>query len=171
MPAPTLVATAEPSPVEPSAAPASPDPVAELAEPKPASAPVSAPESTDIKSPEMNFKPLQQWIESHLEQITNRSLNQWSKPEDLLRDAPANLNYTAKLLDPEAKLVIIGLEGDPRFLALALPGGNIDKRYVEWFSTPPGGVGGRVERTISPALLEAGTAGYRVVRRGVVIQD
>lgn len=168
------------TPVEPAAndgqAAESPAPPAARESAAPAAAEraprTAAAETSASPEPEdTNFEPLRRWVVSNLEQIMNRSLNQWSKPEDLLGDSPPGLSYTAKLLDPEAKLVLVGLDGDKRYLVLALPGGKIDKMNVEWFSTSQGGVGGRVERTVSPALLEAGTTGYRVVRRGVVKPD
>ncbi|HEX8072861.1 MAG TPA: hypothetical protein VF546_23145 [Pyrinomonadaceae bacterium] len=170
-----------PRTVKPAAEPAPAAPVAERAalappEPMPPAPDGDAPPPQDARAEAApaitpaagaSFEPLQDWVTTHLDQIMNRSLNQWSEPEDLLRDAPAELGYTAKLHDADAKLVLIGLKGETQYLALALPGGQLDSTYTDWFSTPAAG-GGRVARTVSPAHLAAGATGYRVLRRGVI---
>lgn len=116
------------------------------------------------------FESLHIWVANNLDQIMKRSLNQWSKPEELLRDAPDGLQYTARLLDADSKLVLVGTEAASHHLALALPGGYIDTRYYEWFSLPKG-IGARVARTVEPALVEVDNARVRVLKRGVITQD
>ncbi|MGB7925482.1 MAG: hypothetical protein WCF57_19745 [Pyrinomonadaceae bacterium] len=113
------------------------------------------------------FAPLHNWVTSNLDKIMSRSLNRWSKPEDLLCDAPADLRYTARILDPDSKLVLIGTNDDSQYLALALPGSRIDANYYEWFSLP-NGPRMLVGRTRIPAFVDANTTGYQVLERGVI---
>jgi hypothetical protein len=112
---------------------------------------------------------LRNWVVSSLDQIMKRSLNQWSKPEELLRDAPVDLRYTARLLDPGGKLVLICATDSSQCLALVLPGGYVDTWYYDWFT--PKGIGRRIERTQIPALVDASATGYQVLQPGVVEQE
>jgi hypothetical protein len=116
------------------------------------------------------FAKLRGWVVDNLEQIMNRSLNQWSKPEELLRNAPAEIRYTAYMLDPDSKLVLVGCEDSSQRVALALPGGYMDTRYYDWFSLPKG-IGARVAQTVIPAIVEANDTGFRVLQRGMITQD
>jgi hypothetical protein len=116
------------------------------------------------------FKKLREWVTSNLQNIMSRSLNQWNAPEELLLDAPPNLDRTAKLLDPDSKLILIGTEGHSQYLAVALPGGYIGSSFYDWFIIPKG-TNVRVEKTLTPALVEVGASGYYLLEHGSVAQD
>jgi len=116
------------------------------------------------------FWKLREWVINKLPDIASRSLNQWRTTEELVGDVPRNLNSTSRLLDPASKLIVIGIEGQTVLLAIALPGGYIGSTFYEWFTIPKG-TNVRVERTVTPATVEAGPGGFRVIERGVVAQD
>lgn len=124
--------------------------------------------SSASDSPE--FEAFQNWVYANLSQIMNRSLNQWNKPEELFRGAPCKNGYTARLIDPDSKLVLAGVNDTSQYLVIALPGGYIDPRYYEWFNLPKG-IGARVERTTTPAIVETTDLGFRVLQRGLITQD
>lgn len=124
----------------------------------------------DSASSSLEFETFQNWVNANLAQIMNRSLNQWNKPEELFRGAPCKQGYTARLLDPDSKLVLAGVNNTSPYLVIALPGGYIDPRYYEWFNLPKG-IGARVERTTTAAIVETTDLGFRVIQRGLLTQD
>jgi hypothetical protein len=130
----------------------------------------SQPSRTRSAPISQEFARLKNWVTDNLEQIMNRSLNQWSKPEELLRDAPAGLRFTVRLLDLESKLMLVGVLGASQYLVLALPGGHLGDSYTGWFSTPKG-VNRPIERTRTPAVVDTSENGYQVLERGVIQQE
>ncbi|HKS28142.1 MAG TPA: hypothetical protein VJS44_09995 [Pyrinomonadaceae bacterium] len=127
------------------------------------------PDSSVVPVQTDSFVSLKNWVVSNLEQIMNRSLTQWSKPEELLQGAPPELHYTALVLDPDCKLVLVGVEDASQHLAFLLPGGHLSASYNDWF-TDPKGTGFRVQRTVTPAVLNAFETGYSVLQRGTITQ-
>jgi hypothetical protein len=131
--------------------------------------PSQAPRS-DAKTGDERFRKLKEWVAGRLPEIMSRSLNQWSSADELLPPAPRELSPTSRLLDPGSKLILIGAEGQSIFVAVVLPGGYIGSTFYDWFTIPKG-TNVRIERTVAPAVVEAGEAGFIVLERGEVAQD
>jgi hypothetical protein len=119
---------------------------------------------------DQRFRNLRQWVTENLDHIMRRSLARWSMPGELTFDAPRELSLKTTLLDPDSKMMLLGTAGHQHYLAVALPGGYIGSTFFDWFTIPKG-TNVRVERTVTPALVAAGSSGYVVVERGVVAQD
>ena len=125
---------------------------------------------SEVKTDNEGFHKLHMWILSNIQQIMNRSLDQWTKPEELVQDLPSSLRYTAQIIDPDSKLLLLGVQDHPEYLALVLPGGYIGSRFYDWFSIPKG-TNERIERTIFPAIVQQDKDTFRVSRRGSLAQD
>jgi hypothetical protein len=116
------------------------------------------------------FKALRDWVMLNIQRIVNRSYDPWDQPEDLVADAPRDLQLKVRMLDKDRKLLLLGIQDHQEHLAIFLPGAYPTSRHSDWFVIPKG-TNERVEGTVSPALLEQVDGGFHVIDRGLLKQD
>lgn len=120
-----------------------------------------------------DFAILQEWVKQNLHIIMKRGLNHWKLAAELIFNVPRpkELEITTGTIGYGREILLIGIKGDNKELAIALPKKYIEVYYYDWFSLPKNNCN-PIKETIEPAVIRLESDGrFTVIKQGKVKQD